>query len=315
MWMMSLPDVWAILVKIWRLFPLPFRTTSKSFARQASSGWSDVGKRSNAGLTPRFSGNWPAFFHNPRVLNLREQRLDPLWWQGEPINGESTMNEIESVKMPQKCIKCAKSSGPNIHSHCNFCRDLEFDEAVFCHLNRCIQNPTEFSCYAFQPILKLIGTSEQKDDNLSGPPKAHPKRESSQSLLHSDRIKYKRALALQKLARHPDDVFMELKYHFAWNVIYRRPVFSPTNDFFDFVDETFMGCGDLVGGFASLLYLAPDHIHLHVDSDGELSVEEMVQEMKRYSNNAILTEFSEILETFDEFSDIWDAAYFAETVG
>lgn len=223
------------------------------------------------------------------------------------------MKEIDSVKMPPKCRHCAKSSGPNIHEKCIFCQNLEFDEAVLCHLNRCMQDPVEFTCYAFQPMLKLVGTIGQKAEDLTEPPKEHPKREFN--LLRSDRIKYKRALALQKLSRNPDDVFMELKYHFAWNVVYRRPVFMPISDFFDFVDETFMECGDLIGGFATLLYLASDHVHLHVESDGELSVEEMVQEMKQYSSDAILTEFSELKETFDQGSDIWDETYFAETVG
>jgi hypothetical protein len=43
------------------------------------------------------------------------------------------------------------------------------------------------------------------------------------------KIKYKKALALQKLERDSDGVYVELKYHFVWNIINRRPVFHLTD--------------------------------------------------------------------------------------
>lgn len=65
----------------------------------------------------------------------------------------------------------------------------------------------------------------------------------------------------------------------------------------------------------SLLWLAPDHIHVHVDSDGERSVETMVQDIKRFSENAILARFVDIKGKLDKKIGIWDAAYFSETIG
>lgn len=65
-------------------------------------------------------------------------------------------------QFPVKCLECAKSSKPFIHSRCSFCQDLSFKEEVLCDLNRSIQNPTFFECYAFQPLLKLIASSGQE---------------------------------------------------------------------------------------------------------------------------------------------------------
>jgi len=221
-----------------------------------------------------------------------------------------------SSELPAECQGCAKSAVPVIiHRRCNFCLELEFNEVVLCHLNRCIQDAPEFECHAFQPILKLASPSGNRVRDLPDGPKDLRQRRSFLKLLRSEKIKYERALALQKLERDPDGVFMELKYHFVWNVIHRRSVFSPTNDILDFLHDTFSGCNELVGGFVSLVWLAPDHVHLYVESDRENSVERMVQEIKRFSKNAIMEKFFGIKERLAGGNEIWDVAYFAETVG
>ncbi|MBW1834774.1 MAG: transposase [Deltaproteobacteria bacterium] len=134
-------------------------------------------------------------------------------------------------------------------------------------------------------------------------------------LLDSDKIKYQRALALQRLGRDPDSVFVDFKYHFAWNVIYRKPVFALPANIFDFVSDTFSKCSEIVCGFVDLLWLAPDHLHLYVESDGSNSVETIAQEMKRVSAAAILAEFSDLKASLDAQKDLWDKAYFVESIG
>ena len=64
-----------------------------------------------------------------------------------------------------------------------------------------------------------------------------------------------------------------------------------------------------------LLYLAPDHIHLYVETDGELSIEEIVHRVKQFSNDAILEEFPLIKDKIGGNTEIWDEAYFTETIG
>jgi REP element-mobilizing transposase RayT len=141
------------------------------------------------------------------------------------------------------------------------------------------------------------------------------KKKSFLGLLQSDKIKHERALALQKLARDPNGVYVQLEYHIAWNVSRRKSVFIPAGDFIDFVNGIFLKCNDMVRGFAHLLYLAPDHIHLYVESDGELSIEEIVHKIKRFSNNAILDKFPLIQDKLSGDAEIWDDTYFVETIG
>jgi putative transposase len=136
-----------------------------------------------------------------------------------------------------------------------------------------------------------------------------------QGLLSSDKIGYERALALQKLGRDPDAVFVELKYHLAWNVIHRKPVFVQPANIFNSINEIFSKCNELAGGFIRLLWLAPDHLHLYVESDGEYSIETIVQRMKELSASAILRELPDLKANSDARNELWDKAYFVETIG
>jgi REP element-mobilizing transposase RayT len=220
-----------------------------------------------------------------------------------------------SNELPAKCMECVKSNISRYHKKCHFCRDLEFQESVLCDLNRCIQSRSDFECHAFQPMLKLVGPSKNKEFVSDDSSAREIKEKFFLDLLDSDKIKYEKALALQKLARDPDGVYMQLKYHFAWNVSLRRSVYIPADTFFDFVSDTFLRCSELAGGFVDLLYLAPDHIHLYAESDGELSIEEIVHRIKQFSNKAILEKFPLLRDKLGGNTKIWDEAYFTETIG
>jgi len=213
---------------------------------------------------------------------------------------------------PEKCLVCAKSSKPFIHNGCSFCQGLNFQEELLCDLNRSTQHPAFFECRAFQPLLKVVAPPGQ---NTRKEPKVHPSEFILEKLMDSDKVKYKRALALQKLARNPDEIMLEIKYHFAWNVIGRKPVFSEPAPMIDFVKNTITTCSEAVGGFADLLWLAPDHIHLYVASDGEVPPDNMAQDMKRHSEAAILKRFPDLVSSPEAKTGLWDEAYFVETVG
>ncbi len=172
-----------------------------------------------------------------------------------------------------------------------------------------------FQCHAFEPVLELVSPAEPRKTSQSEFSSKNTKKESFQRLFHSDKIKYERALALQRLGRDPDGVYVQLEYHFAWNVLYRRPVFNPANDFIGFIHDTFLRCSEPARGYVNLLYLAPDHVHLYAELDGELSVDEVVQKIKRFSNNAILEEFPAIKDKLGGNTEFWDEAYFVETIG
>jgi REP element-mobilizing transposase RayT len=218
-------------------------------------------------------------------------------------------------KLPIKCQECAKSQAPRFPRKCHFCRDLEFQESLLCDLNRCIQDMADFQCHAFEPTLEMVSLSKNSVTDPLERPSKRLREKPYLRLFHSDKIKYERALALQKLSRDPEGVYVQLKYHLAWNVRHRMPVFNPISDFFTFAHDTFLLCSQKVNGFVDLLYLAPDHVHLYIESDGELSVEEMGHRIKRFSNNAILEKYPFVREKFVKDAEIWDEAYFVETVG
>jgi len=213
--------------------------------------------------------------------------------------------------LPTKCQECVKSSKPFIHSGCTFCRDLGFQEETLCQLNRCIQSSTSFECNAFQPALKLVQSSEQETWPES---KTQSAETTLEKLLDSDKVKYQRALALQKLARDPEDVMLEIKYHFAWNVIGRRPVFTKPERMIDFICDTITACSEAMGGISYLLWLAPDHIHIYVESDGNVSPDTMAQDLKRLSEIPILERFPDLIAYPEVETGLWDKAYFVETI-
>jgi type I restriction enzyme R subunit len=127
--------------------------------------------------------------------------------------------------------------------------------------------------------------------------------------------KLEKALALQKLKQDPDEIIVDLKYHLLWNTAHRRPVFTPPKTYFENVFDLFLGFGELVGGTAALMWLAPDHVHIYVETDGEKSFEAIVRKLKATSSKAILEQFQNTKERLIKGGRLWDKAYFLETIG
>jgi REP element-mobilizing transposase RayT len=164
-------------------------------------------------------------------------------------------------------------------------------------------------------MLKLVSPLKNKVSGFHDGSTREIKKNFISELLESDKIKYERASVLQKLARDPDGVYVQLEYHIIWNVSQRKSVFIPAGDFIDFVDGIFLKCSDMVRGFGYLLHLAPDHVHMYVESNGELSIEKMVRGMKRISNKTIMDTFPLLRDKLGGNAEICDDTYFVETIG
>lgn len=217
-------------------------------------------------------------------------------------------------KWPQRCLECAKTTAPTVHDGCKVCQDLEFQEEVFCSLNRAVQEPNSFDCHAFRPRLEIVGPQVSKEPEPAKTLRIGTRRRHFERLLRSDRSEYQKALALQRLERNPGGVFLELKYHIAWNVIRRRKAFPRPAEVFDYVHHVFSNYAGLVGGFVTLLYLAPDHLHVCLNSDGERSVEQTVVEMKRLSEKDLRGSLPGINVNWEKDIGLWDTAYFVESM-
>jgi REP element-mobilizing transposase RayT len=192
---------------------------------------------------------------------------------------------------------------------------MRFREEILCDLNRSAQSLKGFECFQFQPALKPVAPTVIGIETLPEGQKDEARTDNFQASLNSDKLQYQRTLAVQRLQRNPDAVFLDLKYHLAWNVTARKPLFTnPENDI-NSIQDAFSTCTSLVGGFVSLLWLAPDHIHLYVESDGENSVDTVVRKLKRVSKAAIKRNRSKQEVSHKADRIIWDNAYFAETIG
>ena len=117
------------------------------------------------------------------------------------------------------------------------------------------------------------------------------------------------------MINHPDAVFINLRYHLAWNVVHRKSSFPDPQNAFEVVNDAFFDSGLTVGSFVSLLWLAPDHVHVYLESDGEEPVETIAQKIKKISESSILERASEMVSNEATGNDLWDKAYFAETIG
>ena len=200
--------------------------------------------------------------------------------------------------------------GRAVHDRCDFCVDLAFDEGNLCDLTRSVQDSDKFGCYAFRPV------SRQRPPIKSVENMPHDRKRritfDDNALLSSDRFKYQQALAVQRIRNDPDSVNVDLKYHVAWNVARRRPVFSQPADARCLIDNAFSVCGEQIGGIASVLWLAPDHVHVYMESDGEKSIETIVKVLKRVSFQALR---ASDVSSSGKGRIVWEKAYFAETIG
>ncbi len=233
-----------------------------------------------------------------------------------PNSGVSTGtydNLMTATNIPPKCKDCSKLDSFRYHKKCDICQRIELEEELFCDLNRSVQDEDSFKCSAFEPRFTVVN-SETKPEVSSDQQIKERIKDQYLNLFNSDRIKYQRALALQKLKRDPDTVFMQLKYHFAWNVRNRKPAFKSDQNIVEAVYKLFDESCQVVNDFVSLISLAPDHVHVLVETNGELSVEELVNRIKEFTNKGLNRECLKLKESFENDS-IWDDAYFAETMG
>lgn len=220
-----------------------------------------------------------------------------------------------SKEIPKKCLECRRYSRPTIYSKCYICQDIGLHEGLFCDLNRQVQNTQDFSCYAFMPSLKLVTSSAQEAAKLPADPTDNFPQKSLQQILDSDNLKYQRALAVQKLGNDPDAIVMSIKYHFVWNVTHRKTFFSNPAASVERLSEVFFNCSGVVDSFVRLLWLAPDHVHIYVESDGDKSVDTLAQELKKMSASSITAKDLGLVTSSNASFNLWDKAYFVETLG
>ena len=215
----------------------------------------------------------------------------------------------KKAELPDKCRSCSKTSREDIFSDCRLCHDLSFPEHILCDLNRSIQSSgSEFVCHAFQPLLKLVSSEKTPSPVLAG-------NNQQQDPLVSDKTKYTIALHLQKMGKDPDLVYALLKYHIVWNVFYREKMFSEPSDsrtsIFTIFDQSIK---QNESSMSLPLLIAPDHVHVYVETNGKISIDQIIWQIKKATEQKLIGILRD-LNIKDSKSQLWDDAYFVETIG
>ena len=220
--------------------------------------------------------------------------------------------------LPVKCQQCVKSKRTKVRIECRICADTDFERTVLCELHRSVQQEAdEFECHAFTPVLSVAGGKDVEES----PEAVQDLRENPlatqlavSKLMNSDKIKYQTALALQKLTKDPDAIIIELKFHFAWSVQGRRGIFLDLDKYSGIMSEILATAAMPSVRRASLLWLAPDHVHVFCDSDGEKSVEDTASGLKQILTRGIIEKCPEVVHESMGEGEIWEDSYFAETL-
>jgi REP element-mobilizing transposase RayT len=166
-----------------------------------------------------------------------------------------------------------------------------------------IRDTDTFECDAFRPNLSVV------DINCSEQSETENIMESSKNL--SQKEKWFKAYAVQQLRTDPDQIYFKIRYHIAFSTIQRSKLFSHQD--FEQIEEIFH---QLEFPFEDtkihLLCLAPDHIHLYIDSSPDYSIEDIVNAVMESSEREIMGQLAEL----QKFSNaLWERAYFLEGIG
>lgn len=190
--------------------------------------------------------------------------------------------------------------------------DRAFDEGNLCDLTRSAQDREGFGCYAFRPVPKPRLSSTRSAEDLTDDHKPRMDPLGADAMLSPDHFKYRQALAAQRVRSDPDSVNVDLKYHLVWNVVRRKPVFLQPAETRRLIDSAFSACSEQIGGTACVLWLAPEHVHVYVESDGEKSIETVEKVLKRATFHALRASG---VSSSGKGCVVWEKAYFAETIG
>lgn len=216
---------------------------------------------------------------------------------------------INNQNLSTKCQACFKLDRGNIVNNCQLCRDLSLHESVLCDLNRDTQSSgTDFVCNAYQPPLRLVSSEKMQGPNLAD--NNHKQNE----LLLSDKTKYNIALNLQKLGRDPNHIYAVLKYHVVWNVYQREKSFPESQNLMESILPIFMNPFKQADTIVLPLWIAPDHVHVYIETNMRVSIDKIIQKIKKATEHKLLRRLKDIAGS-DSKSPLWDDAYFVRTIG
>src|SRR5512133_352831 len=230
-------------------------------------------------------------------------------------DASSTDSVGANRRAPPLCRQCARFSGGIACDCCTFCDDDGLDEIVLCDLNREDQEQAAaFHCGAFQPALNVISEGGERQPRLRRKKEALARRVAQLQEAQRNRNAMVKALLVQKAKRNPDEVSIDLRYHFVWTVVGRRRVLEADLHRGQFEELLAMVAIASVRR-AGLLWLAADHLHGYFDSDGSKSADYVIRKLGQMLEKSVLKSRREIAAMLDNGHRLWADTYFVETVG
>ena len=202
------------------------------------------------------------------------------------------------------CEKCFKYYNSVIYRECSFCRNYSFQENILCDLNRSSQiTDSGIECYAYKPNLSVVGENKEIYEGVQY---------SDKKLELSDRLKWLKAYALQQWKYDPDKIFANLNYHVCLITKKREKLFENIINRSVETTAIFNNIANQFDGKMGVLYVSSDHMHIHIESSPDYSVDEVISKSIVSLEFAIKTEFS---KSFGEKKEIFENSYFIETIG
>ncbi len=211
---------------------------------------------------------------------------------------------VETVIIPNLCQECHKQHNSTLVKECRFCSDLQFPEQTLCNLVRDeMRDEDEFACHAFRPKLSVVNHDNPEQS------KTGDSREDIGST--SQKEQWFKAYAVQQLRIDPDQIYFHIRYHVVFSTAQRAKLLS--NQDFDRIDKM---CQQVASSFVDtkvyLLCLAPDHMHLYIDSSPDYALDEIMHAVMDYSGREMAMQFPERQKSSNS---LWERAYFLEGIG
>jgi len=206
--------------------------------------------------------------------------------------------------IPNLCQKCHKHHHTTCVKECRLCSDLQFPEQILCNLVRDdIRDEDSFECHAFRPNLSVVS----RDD--TEPSQMEDASENTEGM--SPKEKWFKAYAVQQLGMNPDLIYANLRYHVVFSTVQRTKLFSHQD--FERIDNIFHQAEfPFENTNVHLLCLAPDHMHLYIDSSPDYSLDEIINVVMESSEREIVVQLSGLQKSSNS---LWERAYFFEGIG
>ena len=160
-----------------------------------------------------------------------------------------------------------------------------------------------FECHAFRPTLSVVNHDNTEQSKTEDP------REDIGSTFQKE--KWFEAYTVQQLAMNPDMIYANIRYHVVFSTARRIKLFTIQH-----VDQISEILSQAEFSFENtnihLLGLAPDHIHLYIDSSPDYSLDEIVNAIMECLEQEIPVH----LPDFQQSQHVlWGRAYFSEGIG